>query len=48
MITDRRRFLASSAAAPAILHGSPSSTAANDKPAFGVIAAGGRGRYLAR
>jgi predicted dehydrogenase len=50
MTTNRRAFLAGSAAAaaPAILHGSPSSTAANDRPAFGVIAAGGRGRYLAR
>ncbi|MGQ9919175.1 MAG: Gfo/Idh/MocA family protein [Bryobacteraceae bacterium] len=48
MTTSRRHFIAGSAAAPAILHGSPSSTAANDKPAFGVIAAGGRARYLAR
>ncbi|MCS6952866.1 MAG: Gfo/Idh/MocA family oxidoreductase [Bryobacteraceae bacterium] len=47
---DRRSFLRDSAravaAAPLIL--SPAARGANDRPAFGVIGTGGRGRYLNR
>jgi predicted dehydrogenase len=44
MKTDRRRFLASFATAPAFVP--QSAKGANDRIAYGVIATGGRGRYL--
>lgn len=43
MLTNRRNFLASSA-----LAATARAQSANDKPTYGLIGAGGRGRYLSR
>jgi len=48
MESDRRSFLRGAAALTTPLTIRASSQSANDKPTFGLIASGGRGRYLAR